>query len=397
MPETGRRQRWFWTAVLFLTVAVGGAALQARGALVPRFETVFQVSESQLGLLTPLGTVGFVGPVVVVGALAGRVDKQRALTAGLVLTGVGLVLIGTAPNFVALLLFVALQSAALGVVRALDRPILSHLHPDARGQVFSLQTMTWAVGATLGPFLVTWVLVAGEWRLVFYLLGAAFLPVAAVAWRLDLPNVVASEGSLSREDFRPLLGDPTILAMGTALVLVGGIESTFFTWLPYYATGFLPRADANLSLSVYLAAYIPGRLGFSLLADRVSPPDVVLGAAALVAGLVAVLFGTGGLDRLPFFAVAFAAGLFVSGFFPLLLTWGIEIAPTYTGPVNAFALVSTQTGFFVVPALVGFLADAYSIESAMLVQVALACLLVALLGGRRLVELSWGTREVYSR
>lgn len=385
MTGPSTRQRRAWTAVVFLAVAVGGAAIQVRGALVPSFQTTFGVSESQLGLITPLGTLGFVGPVVILGALAGRVDIKQFVVVGLTLTGLGLVLVGTAPDYVALLAFIAIQSAALGVVRALDRPILSHLHPENRGRVFTRQTMAWAVGATLGPFLVTAALAFGGWRWSYYLLGLAYLPVALFAWRLDFPSDVVDEHSFALADVRSLLGEPAIVGMALAIVIVGGLESTFFTWLTYYATGFLPRSTANLALSVYLAAYVPGRLGFSVLADRAFPPDVVFAAAATLVVVLAVLFGAGELAALPFFALTFAAGLFVSGFFPLLLTWGVKAAPSYTGPVNAVALVSAQVGFFVVPATVGFLAEAYSIGSAMLVQVVLATLLTALLGGRRVL------------
>lgn len=374
--------------VIFFAVSVSGAALQARGALIPSFQTVFRVSAGQLGLITPIGTLGLVGPLVVVGALAGYLDIQRSVVIGLLMAASGLVLIGISPDFLALLLFIGLQSAAMGVFRALDRPILSHLHPDNRGQVFSLETMAWAVGATAGPFLVTWTLIHGEWRVTYYLLGIAYLPIALLAWHLDFPDEVVRERSISRSEVRSLLRRPVILGMGVGLILVGGIESTFFTWLPYYVTEFLPRSAANLALSIYLAAYIPGRLVFSFLADWVSPPDVVLVAATLLVGLLVILFGVGGLDRLPFYAVIFASGLFVSGFFPLLLTWGIETAPTYTGPINAFAMVSGQVGFFVVPATVGVLAELYSIETAMLIQVVLAVLMVLLLGARRLVGFS---------
>jgi predicted MFS family arabinose efflux permease len=361
--------------------------MQARGALIPSFQASFRVSESQLGLITPLGTLGFVGPVVIVGALAGRLDIQRSVVLGLVLAAGGLVLIGTSSNFLALLLFVALQSAALGIFRALDRPILSHLHPENRGRMFSLETMAWAVGAMLGPFLVTWVLTRSDWRLTYYVLGAAYIPIAIIAWRLEFPDAIASEQSIDIAEIRPLLSNPAILGMGLVLILVGGIESTFFTWLPYYSTEFLPRSAANLALSIYLAAYVPGRLAFGLLADRVSPPDVVLAAATLLVGLLVVLFGIGGFDRLPFYAVVFASGLFISGFFPLLLTWGVEVAPDYTGPVNAFAMVSVQIGFFLVPASVGVLADRYSIEAAMLIPIVLAGLMVLVLSGHRLAGL----------
>lgn len=385
MTRLSARSRRAWTAVVFAAVGVGGAALQARGALVPSFQSAFGLSESQLGLLTPVATLGFVGPVVIVGSLAGRVDVRRVVVAGIALTGVALALHGAAPSYAALLGFVALQSAATGLFRGLDRPILGHLHPEERGRIFTRETMVWAAGATLGPFVATAALAVGTWRWAYLALGALFLPVALVAWRLDFPADALAERSLALADVRPLLSDRTVVGMAVALVFVGGIESTFFTWLPYYASGFLPRATANLALSVYLAAYVPGRLGFSLLADTTSPPDVVLAAAAALVCLLAVLLATPvGVERLPFFALTFAVGLLLSGFFPLLLTWGIEAAPSYTGPVNAVAMVSTQVGFFVVPATVGVLADRTSIGSAMLVQVALAGSLVLLLGGRRL-------------
>jgi len=371
--------------VVFAAVAVGGAALQARGALVPSFRTAFAVSESQLGLLTPAGTIGFVGPVVLVGVLAGRLDIKQVATVGLALSGVTLVRLGTAPGFTVLLVLVAVRSAAVGLFRALDRPILSHLYPEDRGRMFTRETMAWAAGAAIGPFLVTAALAYADWRWTYYLLGAAFLPIALAAWRLELPAGIVNERSFALGDLRALRSEPALLGMGLALVLVGGIESTFFAWYPYYASGFLSRATANLALSVYLAAYVPGRLGFSLIADRTSPPDIVLVAATVLLVLVAVLFGTGEFDRFPFLGLTFLVGLFVSGFFPLLLTWGVEAAPDFTGPINAFALVAAQTGFFVVPAAVGVIAEATSIATGMLVQVALAGGLVTLLGGRRLL------------
>jgi MFS family permease len=382
--ERSRGTSRAWTAVVFAAVAVGGAALQARGALVPSFATAFGLSESQLGLITPVATLGFVGPVVAVGVLAGRVDVRRTFAAGVFLAGVTIALAGLAPTYAVLLALVALQSATNGVIRGLDRPILGHLHPDSRGRVFTRETMVWAVGATLGPFLVTAAIAAGSWRFTFFALGGLFVVVALAVRRLEFPVSGLDERPLAVADVRPLLREPAVLGMVAVMVLVGGIESTFFTWLPYYASDFLPRSAANLALSVYLAAYVPGRLGFSLLADRASPPDLVLVAGAVLLGVLVLLFGAGPTGRLPFYLLTFGAGLFVSGVFPLTLTWGVEASPTYTGPINAVAMVSVQVGFFVVPATVGVLAEATTIGTAMLVQVALAGGLVAFLGGRRL-------------
>ncbi|MFB6120779.1 MAG: sugar MFS transporter [Halobacteriaceae archaeon] len=381
MTEADRRR--VWTAVLFVAVASGGAALQARGALVPTFEVAFRVSEVQLGLLTPVATLGFVGPVVVVGVLAGRLPMRATVATGLALSGATLFLLGTASSFVSLLAFVGLRSAAVGLVRGLDRPILSRLYPESRGRVFTLEAMAWAVGATLGPVLATAALALGSWRLTYYALGTVFLAVAVVAWHAEFPTGAGTESAFTLADFRPLFDRPAVVGMSLTVILVGGIESTFFAWLPYYAADFLPRTAANVSLSAFLAAYVPGRFAFSRVADRYDPPDVVLGAAAALALLLAVLFGVGPMPTLPFLAGVFAAGFFVSACFPLLLTWGVTAVPEFTGPVNALAMVAGQVGFLVAPATVGVLAERFSIGTAMLVEVAMALALVVLLAGRR--------------
>ena len=61
------RNRTYWLIGIFSFVAISGAAIQARGALVPTFETYFAVSKSELGLVTPVGTVGFVAAMLWIG------------------------------------------------------------------------------------------------------------------------------------------------------------------------------------------------------------------------------------------------------------------------------------------------------------------------------------------
>ena len=57
--------------------------------------------------------------------------------------------------------------------------------------------------------------------------------------------------------------------MGIALALNGGVERSLFTWLPYFAAQLFESSTANLLLTAYLLAYIPGRLTYSYVADRI--------------------------------------------------------------------------------------------------------------------------------
>jgi len=91
-------RRW-WTVAVFAYITLEGAGLQMRGAVIPALRRTFDVPEWQLGLVAPAGTVGYVLAVMVVGAVAGRLDTRRLLLVGIVGTGVGILVMGVAPSF----------------------------------------------------------------------------------------------------------------------------------------------------------------------------------------------------------------------------------------------------------------------------------------------------------
>jgi fucose permease len=370
-------ERWQWTAAIFAFSALVGLALQMRGAMLPSFASTFDLTEAQLGLIAPVSTLGYILTLFGVGMVVGRIRVHRVMALGLAGAGVFLIGVGFAPAFLFLLAVMFGRLFVTGVFRALDRPILSHLHPANRGRIFNFQTMAWAVGATAGPLFANAVLVWGDWRIAYYVAGTLFLGVAAFVIRLSPPAGIENEQSLAVAEVTALLRQPAMLGLSVGMMLVVGIESGIFTWLPYYANGFLPRSRANLLLSVFLAAYVPGRLLFGALAERAGYLRIVTWSAILA---VPVLYA---VVRAPSEGVLFAAvacaGLLMSGMFPTMLAWATDRAPEYSGPVNAVAMTAGQAGFFVFPAVIGGVASASTMRTAMHVEVVLAAALVAVL------------------
>ncbi|WP_435335810.1 MFS transporter [Haloarchaeobius sp. TZWWS8] len=357
-----------WTAVLFLFVACHGVLQQARGALLPSFESEFVVTQDLLGMVGPAGTLGLLLAVMVVGMRSGSLDVKRMLILGTAATVVGSFLIGVTSSFVTLLVFLFVQGASIGTVRALDRPLLSHLYPDGRGRLFNLYALLWAVGATTGPLFVNAVLKTADWRLVYTLMGLAFLPLLVAMWRFDLPSESWSEASISVEGLRGVLRKPAILGMVAALVCSGAIEGTVFTWLPFYASQFMPRSSANVLLSSFLVMYIPARLIYSVLVDRFHQLDLVavVGLASLPLLVVAFVLRIEPL----FLPAVMSLGFFVAGFFPTLSAFGVDSTPAFSGPVNAIATGANFLGITAGPFVVGILAGQVGITQAMPVIVA---------------------------
>jgi len=371
--EADRRNRRRWTVAVFLTMACTGAIMQVRGAVLPTLEGYFAVPEWQLGLIAPAGTVGYLLVILVVGSSAGRVNARRFIALGAFGTGTALLAMGLAPSFVVFLAALAAQGAAVGVFRALDRPLLSHFYPSRRGRVYNLYDGTWAIGAALGPLAVVLALRAGSWRLVFGALGVGVLALAVAFWSLRSPAVESEEEPLAREDLGALVRQPEMLAVLAGLFFVTGVEGGLFTWLPYYARAELPGGWAELTLTAMLVAYVPGRFTCSLLSERLGPLTLLLG----VLGLLIPAFG------FTFFIAdgwwvllgVVAIGLLISGVFPTMMAYGTDAVPEHSGPVNALASAVSAVSVGGVPALMGVVvggADAATAMRLLLVPIALA-------------------------
>ncbi|WP_435320781.1 MFS transporter [Haloarchaeobius sp. TZWSO28] len=370
------RSRRVWTVVLFAFVAGHGVIQQSMGALLPSFEEEFLVTQELLGMVGPAATLGLLLTVMIVGMRSGALDIKRMLVLGTAGTIVASLVISVTSSFAALLLFLFLQGASVGTVRALDRPLLSHLYPNRRGRMFNLYALLWAVGATTGPLFVNAVLASADWRAVYALVGLALVPLLVGMWRLDLPAESWSEETISLGALRTVLEKPAVIGMVAALVCSGAIEGTVFTWLPFYASQFMPRESANVLLSSFLVMYIPARLAYSVLVDRVGHLDIVaiVGLASLPLLVVAFVLRIEAV----FFPAVMGLGLFVAGFFPTLSAFGVDTTPEYSGPVNAIATGANFFGITAGPFVVGILAGRVGITEAMQVIVPIMASLVAI-------------------
>ena len=363
MTDDSEASRRLWLVAISWFVAVDALGFQLRGALLPELQREFTVSESLLGLVAPAGTLGFLVVLLVFGAIAGRVDLRKTMLAGVVSVGLAIATIGVAPTFGVFLVALLVRGILTGLFRGVDRPVLSHLYPDARGRVFNLYDLAWAAGASAGPVLAIVALRLGNWRYAYALLAVSLIPVGLIILRLDLDDIAGNERTLRRADITTLLRRPEILGAAAVMTLSGGIEGGLFTWLPYYANQTLPQDVASLTLSVFLVAYVPARLLYSRLAERVGYLPLVITLTALAIPVAAVTFRY--LDGLAFVAGIGLFGFLWAGVFPTVAAFSIEAAPAYSGPVNAVATGATYLGTGLVPVVMGVVADEFDIGLSM--------------------------------
>ncbi|MEF8882945.1 MAG: MFS transporter [Halapricum sp.] len=368
-----RTSRRLWTAAIVLFVALEGLGMQMRGPLLPILETQWGISKGMQGLVSPAGTLGFAVTILIAGAIAGRIDTRRYFLGGILVTLVGVAGMAMAPFFVAYLGFLLLRGFGTGVSRGLDRPLLGHLYPNARGRVFNLYDMAWAIGAAAGPAVLSLAVSVGDWRYAYATLTVAFGLVAALVWQLETPADGAEE-ELDISAATGLLRTPAVAATILALVFHTGLEGAMFLWLPTFGGDIagLSSTRASLLLSAFVVAYIPGRFVYTLIAERVPYGPLVVALEILIVPVFLWTFFVA--EGTIVFAGVVLLGVLVSGIFPTLLAFGTQAAPEYSAPINAISTSTASISIALVPVAMGALADVSSIRTAMWIPLALTVL-----------------------
>ena len=392
---TGSNRR-IWTAALFATMALTGAIMMIRGPVIPELRTSFDAPAWQVGLISTAGTAGYLVVVSIVGFGAGHLKPHRLIVGGLLGSALSLLAMGAAPLLAVFLVGTLVRGTMNGVLRGLNRPILSHFYPDSRGRMYSYYDMTWAAGAMVGPIGVVAVLAVADWRLAYYGLAVGMALLAVVVWRLDAPAVTGTEEPFDRRELLALLRRPEIAAMIVVMFLGTGVEGGLFLWLPTYVNSVVPTGVAglglsaaalsSLSLSVMIAGYVPGRLLYGRLSERVGYLKILIGILAL---LVPTFYATfvlaTGLWLLPGVVVI---GALISGIFPMLVSYATDAVPRHSGPVTAVAAISSSLGVGIAPAVMGWIISGSDPSAAMQLLLvplvaALAVVLVARVAERK--------------
>ncbi|MFE7810756.1 MFS transporter [Streptomyces sp. NPDC057433] len=351
-----------------------GAIMAVWGARMPAVQQGAHLGTGGLALVLLAAAVGMVAGLQFGGRYARPARLSALLTTGSIALAGCLVLVGQGESLSALLLAalafglahgvldVAANTAAVRCQNSIGRPIMSGLHA-----AYSLGALVGAALAALTAqaphsalFTATGTLLAS--------VAVAAMPVTRSLSGADRPAIRAGAGE------RPLLpsqGKLWLLAALAAASLLGEGAAADWAAVHLHTLG-APTAASATAFALYSAAMAAGRLTGDRLTAAFGAPTVVrAGAVLAAAGLTIGVAGASAPLALTGWAVF---GLGLSTTVPSLIT------AVGVGGAKAVATV-TATGYLgllVGPALIGALASATTLSTALLLPALLAAAVAAL-------------------
>lgn len=341
---------------------IKGAAVAAIGALIvlglptgmlgvawPSIRDALGGPLAGLGVLLGAMTVTQFAASTFSGAIRARLGTTRVLLLPAAMAAAGLALFAVATDWIVITLASALLGAGVGL---LDAAINTEAALRRGVRFMAALHGAWAVGAALGPPLITLAIGVGSWRFGYGAAAIAFVLVAAAT--------LTMRGALADAPTQEVIAAPSAsahLAMGAALMFVYvGIELGAGQWAftRFTAASLLDTTTAATAVFLYWAGLAAGRLVLALVGHLLSP------RRWLDLSVTGAVIATIGFSFAPAVLAALVAlpllGLSLSVFVPVLISVtpqrvGHETAPHAIG----YMVAAGMLGGAALPAAAGLL------------------------------------------
>lgn len=349
--------------------------------LLPELARVFTLSLAQVGLIAGLSRFLMFIVQPVSGYIADHYRTRLFILGGPILSMIFIPMVGVAPGYGSVLLFVALGSAG----QALFHPPAAGMIAAYAGRHFGLCMSIFNMGGTLafaaGPILVSTLVRAWGLSGTLAAMGLGIPLLAALFVLMPKPQ---GEGLVSHGfvgSLREALGERwrSVANLWAVMVIRAFISQTFMTFFPLlYARQGQSLVAIGWVVSLYtLAGALSGLIAGSL-ADRFRAKPIFVASFLLTAPALLLPLHLRGAWIHP---AAFIAGFFSMAPLPLGVTMGQRLAPKGKSMVSSLMMgLALGVGGVLSPA-VGHLADSFSL-SAVLAWLPAAPLAAALLSLR---------------
>jgi FSR family fosmidomycin resistance protein-like MFS transporter len=347
--------------------------------LMPLFVQMYSLTLAQVGLLAGLGR--FLAFIVQpsTGYIADHYRTRFFILGGPLLTVIFIPLVGVAPSFLFLLLFISLGS----IGSAMYHPTAAGMVSTYAGSRFGLSMSVFNLGGTfafgVGPLFITFL--AGKYGLKaspltmiigLFLVVVLFrtLPVPAAEGLADLGFI----GSI-KEAFGAAW--KSILLIWVVMMLRSYVGQSFLTFLPIlYAKEGYSLVSIGAIISIFTVAGALSGVLAGHLSDRVGYKPLFYLAHGLAApSLGLLLFMTGKW----IYAGSFLAGFSILATLPLGVTMAQQLAPRGRSMVSSLMMgLAFGTGGLMAP-LTGMAAELFSIRSVLCALAALPLVTVVLI------------------
>lgn len=339
---------------------------QAFGLLAPLIQPEFNLSNTQIGMITGILAVTWSLASFGLNRAADLTGRSKLLlVVATVIFSIASISSGLAAGFITLMAARALMGLAEGGLPPLSlHMVTSEVAPESRGMAIGIVTAIAQAIPLLGPLLIVGIGTLYGWRQAFWIAGIPGLLLAALIWFLirdppQQPMNDAPKGSVI-----PLLKTRNIRFTMILATLNMTMYVGILGFLPLYLVNVLGLGNAMMGTVITTQTVVLALLSFlaPMLSDHFGRRPVIIACFLFaILGLLALAFSSGSLALV--FVGSMLAGCSGSTAYMIMVIIPGESAPAHlkATAMGFNAAVGEMLGAGLMPMLIGVVADEFGL------------------------------------
>ena len=334
------------------------------GLIIPQVIAEFGLSLTKAGALHYGSMAGIAGAGLLLGFLADRLGRKRAILAGLGLFSATAYCVPLTHTYAQILALITLAGVAIGIFKAAAVALVADMSTSSTELTSTMNLVEgfFGLGAIIGPLLLGALVERGvSWRWLYAIAGTlcALLILTALSARYPTNALGRRQGRQSLLDTLRLLRSPYALGFGTAAFAYVAVECAIYVWMPTLLSGYhgswkaltiqaLPTFFVLRALGRFVGAWLLGYLEWTRVLALCSTAIFLCFAGSAAGGVEVALF------LLPL------SGLFMSVLYPTINSKGVAcFSASEQGAVAGIILFFTCSGAVLGPLAMAIVGDAF--------------------------------------
>lgn len=359
----GRQNLTIIKWLTFLMFMMFAMTTDAVGVIIPEVMKQFSLSMTAAGLMhyTPMIAIALAG--ILLGFLADKFGRKFTIMLGLAIFALNSYLYITASTFGFILSLMAVGGLAIGVFKTGALALIGDICKSTKEHTSTMNTVEgfFAVGAIIGPFIVTYFLSQGvDWKWLYVVAGTLCIVLIIMAMIVEYPKTIkTTEEPINLSGTLSMMKDPYTMGFSMGAFFYVAVECAIYVWMPTLISGYNGSAVfiATYALSIFFILRAVGRFIGAWLMSRFNWSIVlsIFSFLILLCFLGSVIGGIGlAVILLPL------SGLFMSVIYPTINSKGISCFPkAQHGSVAGVILFFTAAGAALGPLAMGAVSDTF--------------------------------------
>src|ERR1043165_2771233 len=348
--------RWL-TFLMFMMFAM---TTDSVGVIIPEVIKQFRLSMTVAGAFHYATMSGVALTGFLLGYLADKLGRKRTIILGLILFSLNSYLFAVGSSFLFFIALLFVSGIAIGIFKTGALALIGDITRSTNEHTSTMNTVEgfFAIGAIIGPAVVTRLLTAGtswKWLYIFAATLCAVLIVTASLVRY--PQTRATSESVDLKRTFSMMTNPYALGFSAAIFLYVVVESAVYVWMPtLLATDGASKSFITIyAISIFFVLRAAGRFIGSWMLAKLNWAAVtsIFSFAIFVCFALSMIKGV----RTAAYLLPFS-GLFMSVLYPTINSKGIScFRKSEHGTVAGVILFFTCGAAVVGPLAMGAISD----------------------------------------